>query len=66
MAEAQANPAAGYKIEAAPDVISVLKGALADTVKAMEKENGFAVKYKVEVNFGDESFQVVESPKKKS
>jgi hypothetical protein len=47
-------------------VISVLKGALADTVKAMEKENGFAVKYKVEVNFGDESFQVVESPKKKS
>ena len=66
LAEAQANPAAGYKIEAAPDVISVLKGALADTVKAMEKENGFAVKYKVEVNFGDESFQVVESPKKKS
>ena len=63
--ESQANPAAGYKIEAAADVISSLKGVLADTVKAVEKDNGFVIKLKAEVNFGDESFQVVEIPKKK-
>jgi ribonuclease G len=63
--ESQANPAVGYKIEAAAVVIATLKGVLADTVKALEKDNGFTIKLKVEVNFGDESFQVVEIPKKK-
>ena len=63
--EAQAHSATGYKIEAASDVIAALKGALANTVKAMEKANGYTIKLKVDANFGDEAFQVAEIPKKK-
>jgi Ribonuclease G/E len=63
--EAQAHSAGGYKIEAAPDVVAALKGALANTVKAMEKANGYIIKFKAEANFGDESFQISEIPKKK-
>jgi hypothetical protein len=63
--EAQANSATGYKIEAAPDVIVALKGALANTVKTMEKANGYTIKLKADANFGDEAFQVTEVPKKK-
>ena len=38
LAEAQANPGATFTIEAAPDVIAALKGSLADTLKATEKQ----------------------------
>jgi Ribonuclease G/E len=65
LSEAQANSATGYKIEAAPNVISALKCGLANTVKAMEKANGYTIKLKAEAYFGDESFQVAEIPKKK-
>ncbi len=63
--EAQVNSATGYKIEAAPIVIFALKGVLANTVKALEKTNGYIIKFKAEANFGDESFQITEIPKKK-
>ena len=65
MREAQVHSATGYKIEAAPDVIAALKGALAETVKIMEKEKGYTIKLKAEANFGEESFQIVVIPKKK-
>jgi ribonuclease E/ribonuclease G len=65
LSEAQVNSATGYRIQAAPDVISALKCELSNTVKAMEKANGYIIKFKAEPYFGDESFQVSETPKKK-
>jgi ribonuclease G len=63
--EAQANSALGYRIEAAHDVVATLKGSLANTVKAIENENGFIIKLKAGVNFDLESFHVTEVTKKK-
>ena len=65
LVEAQVHSAVGYKIEAAPNVIAALKDALANTVKVMEKENGFIIKFKAEANFSDESFQISEILNKK-
>lgn len=64
LAEAQATPAPTYTIEASGDVVAVLKGALADTLKATEKQNGYAIKTKAVANFAAEAFQVVAKVKK--
>lgn len=64
IAEAQATSAPTYTIESNEAVVAVLKGALKDALKALEKENGYAIKTKAVAHYAPEAFQVVAKVKK--
>lgn len=64
LAEAQATAAPTYTVSASTDVVAALKGSLADIHKALEKQNGYAIKLKADANYGSEAFQVVAKVKK--